>query len=593
MWHRLTMLAMAVAALYLLAACGSEPQPEESSLQILEWTYEGPTATAKPPNPESPTPEPIAEVRVEVEASGIYDDYFGAATASVEERIYLADVIVRATLVSEANGLLNFRTVEYLKGTGPATFTIAASSGRNTQWDEREAILFLDGAVTASEGRSQAPDYEFVDANTFDHIDPWGRKYVAANGVTVDSNNPVWLPSTTVSTSEERSSSASGEFITGAEAGDQGTVTLADLKAKIAWITGGEGIEGYDECIRDSLTHIRYGRDWEAYHGEAPSVYQVPSSVESGVADAEITDWRGHRSVTPGYSEVIVGGVDGALFVGRINDDDSEPANGYTMGIVSARPLPAGTYTVFAQIKSYVYVPCNFDLIYTGLEWLVNVTAPAGTVYEAFFDSTATGFTSQGGELEPATFTANGRASTVEALKYENGEVILKLNPFNALAGQHLYFIELDGSFGLVLSASSATADSTAGTLTWSVAEQPWESGDQLMLRITAAAASSPPDTPDRPTGQLTGEGSVSLDWNDVPTATSYRVRFWLVPVSGFVELSPDHSVHGISITLNGSSATVTGLSTTTHDGVYAFQIQAVNGDGESQWSPDNAIPVP
>ena len=67
-----------------------------------------------------------------------------------------------------------------------------------------------------------------------------------------------------------------------------------------------------------------------------------------------------------------------------------------------------------------------------------------------------------------------------------------------------------------------------------------------------AAAAAAPPGTPDRPSGERTGPGAVSLDWNDMPTATSYDVRFWLVAVNGFVQLSPGNAVHGISITFNG-----------------------------------------
>ena len=69
-----------------------------------------------------------------------------------------------------------------------------------------------------------------------------------------------------------------------------------------------------------------------------------------------------------------------------------------------------------------------------------------------------------------------------------------------------------------------------------------------------------PPDTPDRPSGDITSPGTMALDWNDVPTATSYNVRFWLVKVNGFVELSPGVPVHDISITFDDSSATVSGL---------------------------------
>ena len=107
-------------------------------------------------------------------------------------------------------------------------------------------------------------------------------------------------------------------------------------------------------------------------------------------------------------------------------------------------------------------------------------------------------------------------------------------------------------------------------------------------VTVTRAAPSTAPDTPDRPTGQSTGRGAVSLDWNDVPTATSYDVRIW--QVDAYTELSADASANGISITFNGSSATVSGLPTD-YDWYY-FQVSAVNDARASGWSPNNAIEV-
>ena len=104
-----------------------------------------------------------------------------------------------------------------------------------------------------------------------------------------------------------------------------------------------------------------------------------------------------------------------------------------------------------------------------------------------------------------------------------------------------------------------------------------------------AAPDATAPDAPDRPTGQSTGEGAVSLDWNDVPTATSYVVRVW--QVDRYTDLSADASVNGISITFNGSSATVSGLPTDYE--WYYFQVSAINDAGASGWSPNNAIKVP
>ena len=96
----------------------------------------------------------------------------------------------------------------------------------------------------------------------------------------------------------------------------------------------------------------------------------------------------------------------------------------------------------------------------------------------------------------------------------------------------------------------------------------------------------SPPDTPDLPSGERTGPGAVSLDWNDVPTATSYVVRVW--QVDRYTQLSADEAVNGISITFDGSSATVSGLPTDYAS--YYFQVQAVNAAGRSGWSPNNQV---
>ena len=51
-------------------------------------------------------------------ASWVYTGQHGKATASLEERVYLADVVVRARLVSAADDVLTFRAITYLKGGG-------------------------------------------------------------------------------------------------------------------------------------------------------------------------------------------------------------------------------------------------------------------------------------------------------------------------------------------------------------------------------------------------------------------------------------------------------------------------------------------
>ena len=157
-----------------------------------------------------------------------------------------------------------------------------------------------------------------------------------------------------------------------------------------------------------------------------------------------------------------------------------------------------------------------------------------------------------------------------------------------------------DGATSVVKLGGVADADGTVplsvggNVITIEVTAEDGNTARTYTITVTrAAAAAAPPGTPDRPSGERTGPGAVSLDWNDVPTATSYDVMFWLVAVNGFVQLSPDNAVHSISITFNGSGATVAGLSTTGHDGWYAFVVRAVNDAGASGWSGNNRIPVP
>ena len=84
--------------------------------------------------------------------------------------------------------------------------------------------------------------------------------------------------------------------------------------------------------------------------------------------------------------------------------------------------------------------------------------------------------------LDAAGFTVGGAATTIDGLKWEGGTLTLELSPAASLIGHALDFIALDGSVTLSLDGGAATV--SGGTLTWSVADQPWQAGDLLMLRI-------------------------------------------------------------------------------------------------------------
>ena len=136
----------------------------------------------------------------------------------------------------------------------------------------------------------------------------------------------------------------------------------------------------------------------------------------------------------------------------------------------------------------------------------MTAVAPEGTLHEAFFDpitdGTAVAADDTNGVLKPASFTsADGASATIERIEWESGTVKLEVSPHTGLSGHVLDFIVLDGSVSLSLHADDATVDAANDTLSWSVPSQPWDDGDELMVRVrgawipTSAPLSSPAQT--------------------------------------------------------------------------------------------------
>ncbi len=413
----------------------------------------------------------------EARASGVNRDYVGAATASIEERIWLSDVVVRANLQSAAAGLLTFRAVEYLKGTGFSMFTVSAETdGRPTTWDGQEAVLFLNASATRS-----TTGFVFTDTTTWRYTPERPEDSYAGTlpaGYTVDSRNPVWVPLSSGGAGGGRGDSGGGE-----------SLDLDDLRATIAWL-GGSG-QGYQDCVRFALWHIRYYRDWEVYYGRDLRV-EHDGTIPSGTAGAVVHQYsktQQHSAYT-GYRARWIDGPNRDLFSAGTVDDDTDPANGFHEALRAARPLPAGSYELHYRVQNLGFVPCNYVPEDVGPNWDVTVTAPAGTVHEAFFDpaaiGTAVGADATNGVVEPSGFTVGGTATTIDTLKWQSGVVTMELSPAASLSGYDMDVIELDGSVSLTLDVASATSNA-GGTLTWDVATQPWHAGDQLMLRLRTA----------------------------------------------------------------------------------------------------------
>ena len=277
-------------------------------------------------------------------------------------------------------------------------------------------------------------------------------------------------------------------YITDGSQSPPPVVSLLDLRSQIAeletTLASGASVQGFRECIGQKINRER------TYRAGTP---WTPAQFEATLVSGSAAGTEVHRKYNPyretQYHRFWLSGQAGGLFQTLIDDADSVPDNGYDHALALARPLPEGEYRVNYNKQHYVYFPCNF-VPDSYSEWTVTVAAPADTVHEAFFDPVAIGAAggadSSNGVLKPAAFTVGGASATITSLKWENGTVTMELNPSAPLAGHAADFIALDGSVSLTLSFDAATQGG-GGALTWSVASQPWNAGDLLMLRIRAA----------------------------------------------------------------------------------------------------------
>ena len=518
-----------------------------------------PTAPSPTPAPAAATAYvavPTATPHQPVDYSTIDRDHYGKATASLEERVYLADVVVRARLVSAASDVLTFTAIEYLKGGGPDTITVRASTtNRDTQWDDQDAILFL------SPLDDESADFAFTDTTEWDYWESWGVPIDAPYNYTGDlpegyhvrSRNPVWLP---IDNSAGGAGGAWGQAQTDiiieydAE-GSPETVSTAKLSGLISTLTlpsgssGAGGASGssagrftaedVQNCIIIVVGTRRGTRDYAAYYGEP---WQPPVgrfSIDSGQADSTAyrfdygLDLNDAISGNQKYDRFGLSGPDAHLFNARVYDDDNDSLNGYTADVVTRRPLPAGVYGFKYHTYHHLFEPCGYDDESEVRDMIVAVHPPRGTIYEAFFDPAtttagtgyATGATTTG-VLKPTTFSVGGVSTTITGLKWQGGSVVLWLSPFVSLTDQQIEFIALTGTTTLVLRVSDATADRAAGTLTWTVADRPWSGGDQLMLRIRPAQ-----DYPPAPQGVslAVSDDAFTVSWNAVAATSGYRVE--------------------------------------------------------------------
>ena len=523
---RTTSILFALIAAWLVVACG-EPLPDESSpLPVTEALPETIVQEDTLSEPQQQARQPSAPSAT---TSGVS---YGPTT--LEERILKSDVVVRARLQSKTPSErsyfyqpfdkrlylsyvdFTFSVTETLKGTPITTAVVELKATKrfnwevesgfsdtaaeaeqkardwianeyDAQWESRDAILFLVQIENSpnysrrSRGRPANVQYAFVG-----HSPGSDGKFVNGQdsfSITSD-RNKAWLPATEVTAS----STASFYLDAPSDSGDAPTSSLASLKTTVTTTEAmvNNAIAGHRVCLITKLRDQRIVRP-------AGMAYVFQRTAESGQPANTVVS--GGTSGSQKYEYIQLYGDNAHLFSAAFSDTDTDPTNGYDRTIKTTRPLPNGRYEVEVTEQRQSMVPCGY--IPPKGQMTLTVVAPEGTLHELLFDPVTVGSgvaaDATNGVLKPASFTdANSASATLSSITYEStstgsgqsGTVKVEVTPDDALAGQVLDIIELDGTVSLSLYVADATVDSANDTLSWSVSSEPWEDGDQLMVRI-------------------------------------------------------------------------------------------------------------
>ncbi len=486
------------------------------------------TVEPVPPPPATGTAEKSAEQSVTAQAAPLaHSSGVVYEPTTLEERILKADVIVRARLRSVSPSSrsflepfsnmtrylsfveFTFDVLETLKGNAGSTAVVelrarlyfdwsqgeigfdstaaeAVATGRewidmgyDSQWDDREAILFLrsvsNSKTSFTDGRSSAVQFVFPGHLFNDAI------VLAYDEFSIASDrNKVWLPATS-STSNAQTFYLDTPT---SETPSPPSISLQSMKSAITTTNAmvDTSIPGYRECLQ-----------WK-FFAERSKKPMLPQFMFD-----EQTEIDSGRPATTAIIDIAVGGsteywyyyVDGPnsdLFETETKDTDSDPLNGHRRTVNPVRPLPKGQYTIHLADRQEPMLPCNYVPPYRG-RWTLNVVPPEGVLHELFFDpvtvDSAVAADGSNGVLKPASFTdANGGSAAIASISYESSTVKVEVTPDDALDDHIVDIIELDGTVSLSLDVADATVDSVNDTLNWSVSAQPWHDGDKLMVRI-------------------------------------------------------------------------------------------------------------
>ncbi len=502
---------------------------------------------------------------------------------------------------------------------------------RDTQWDNRDAVIFLVRQHSQLPATNSDNVFYMSVIDVIDWDSARGDEYSIAS-----KRNKIWLPEADRGSSGQ--SSSERWFLTDVPASGTGqsarsssqtsqespAISQSTLVKEINRVTAemnADPRDGYAICIAYGY-YLDREDAWAASQGDdyRPEYFlqdETGSGLPAGTGIIPIDflvvneNWkdiswfegddaglfaigdvvRSWESVSYDYPNSFdaIGGK--FLVTGTLNRHNIE----------TTRPMPKGEYAFVQNNYGIFSAPCeHYKEV---INWTVTVTAPAGTLHEAFFDPVTlrqaqgrlapVGADSTNGVLKPTAFTdGNSASATLQRIAWEApstgsgqaGAVKLKLSPHTGLANHVLDFIGLDGKVILSLDADDATVDAANNTLSWPATYQPWKDGDKLMLRIHNGPV-TPIPTPAAPMGltATAGAGSVTLTWDNPSDSTitgyEYQMRWAGVAWQPWKAIPNSGS--------STTSHTATGLTGSTE---YRFHVRAVNASGPGTAAP-NADP--
>ena len=497
-------------------------------------------------------------------------------------------------------------------------------SGRDSQWDDRDALIFL-ASSSVHYPATAAENVYFM--SFIDYFTGIGDSYSIAS---LDLR--IWLPEAQTAAGggaastqrrfltavPEQATASGGPSGASASTAETPSVALSELRTDITRLVAEQRVNsyiGYQLCIDAKYRHKRINAEFAAegrsFDPELTFNQEISSGAPTGTEVLEDT-WKSVTEQGVWETQSELQGPFANLFrLGEMVNPEPGSYNWassifavkqrinhtyYDQPIETVRPLPAGVYDLIWKHTRSAHVFCAPELSLNHTV-VVAATAPTGVLHEALFDPVTDGSAvaadSSIGQLDPAAFTdANGAAATIQRIEWASGTVKVKVSPHTGLAGHRLDFIELDGTVSLSLVVDEATVDAANGTLSWAVAEQPWHDADLLMLRIaevvpevalvdvpsTVAQGSSEPFT-------VKASGLSSADAYRIRLSTNnYAIGFDTgcgigsktvsVP-SGSTSHSATIALHGCNVTTSTVTATLSQGTSTVDTATAEVEVEA------------------